>query len=226
MSLIDEFEALRSGLRSLADPDRAVSMAAYMKDRFEFLGVATPERRAVVKSTITTSVAPERPELIEVVERLWACREREFHYCGCDLLRRWQALLVAEDLPWLGQLVTTHSWWDTVDMLATHPVGNVVARHRAETLPIIERWAASPDLWLNRTAILHQLLYKEDTDAEQLFRYCDLHAESDEFFHRKAIGWALRQYARTDPQAVRAYVDARRAVLSGLTVREATKHLD
>lgn len=225
MTVCDQLPGLRLQLAAAADPARAESMAAYMQHRFDFLGVTTPDRRKVLKASITTSVVPDRADLIDAVEQLWASTEREFHYCGVDLLRRWHRVLSADDLTWLGSLVTTHSWWDTVDALATHPVGRVVERHRAVARSTLDQWAASDDLWLNRTAILHQLLYKDQTDAEQLFAYCDTHATSSEFFHRKAIGWALRQYARTDPDAVIAYVDASRNTLSSLTVREALKHL-
>ncbi len=152
-------------------------------------------------------------------------QEREFHLCAVDIVRRWQRVLAGEDIDWLGHLITTNSWWDTVDALATHPVGHLVRADRS-LRHTIDRWATSENLWLNRTAILHQLLFKEATDERQLFDYCDLHASSSEFFHRKAIGWALRQYARTDPEAVLGYVEARRDVLSGLSIREATKHLE
>jgi 3-methyladenine DNA glycosylase AlkD len=114
---------------------------------------------------------------------------------------------------------TTKSWWDTVDVLASRVVGPVAER------PIIESWLTSGDLWLERTAILHQLGYGERTDADFLFRSCLTHAASTEFFLRKAIGWALRQYARVDPAAVRGFVAAHADELSGLSRREALKHL-
>ncbi len=224
VSLVDELPSLEAGLRSLADDERASEMANYMNDRFSFLGVSTPHRRAAVKEHVDTRVTPEHDDLVKTVEILFAMNEREFHYVGVDLLRRWQRVLTSADIEWLGRLATTHSWWDSVDALATHPIGHVVLADRSLS-EVIDRWAASTDLWLNRTAILHQLLYKDATDVEQLFRYCDLHAASTEFYHRKAIGWALRQYARTDPDAVRGYVETRRDVLSGLSIREALKHL-
>ena len=225
MSLLDELPDLERGLRAIADPDRSVEMAAYLQDRFRVLGVTSAARRRVVKHALDTRVVPSRSELIAAVDTLFDLPEREFHYCGVDLARRWQTVLSVDDLSWLATLISTHSWWDTVDALATHPVGSVVRHNRAGTRPALDQWAASDDLWLNRSAILHQLLFKNETDAEQLFEYCDRHAASTEFFHRKAIGWALRQYARTDPAAVIDYVDARRSILSSLTVREAFKHI-
>ena len=225
MSLLDTVANLERELRAHTDPDRAVEMERYLKDRFKMLGVATPLRRQVAKRTLGAGSAPHRDDLISTVDRLFDLPEREFHYCAVDLARRWQRVLDVEDLDWLASLISTHSWWDTVDSLAVHPVGHVVRNDRDRCRATLDRWAASDDLWLNRTAIIHQLMFKDDTDAEQLFDYCDLHAASTEFFHRKAIGWALRQYSRTDADAVFDYVNERRKVLSGLSIREALKHL-
>ncbi len=224
MALLHEMDELESSLRSMSDEAQSEAMSAYLGNRFPFLGVKTPGRRAAVKASITTARTPSRPELVDAVDHLWAMQEREFHQCAVDILRRWQRVLVSEDIDWLGRLVTTNSWWDTVDALATHPVAHLVRNDRS-LRQTIDRWATSENLWLNRTAIIHQLLFKDDTDVRQLFDYCDLHASSTEFFHRKAIGWALRQYARTDPDAVQDYVDTRLDVLSGLSIREALKHL-
>lgn len=225
MSLVDDLAELERNLRVLADPARSVEMAAYLKDQFPMLGVSAPARRQSVKETLDTQSAPTHDDLVAAVDLLFDLPEREFHYCGMDLARRWQRVLGIDDLPWLASLIGTHSWWDTVDALAVHPVGHVVRNNRDTARTTIDRWAASDDLWLNRTAILHQLMFKDQTDAEQLFEYCDLHAASTEFFHRKAIGWALRQYSRTDPDAVIDYVGERSEVLSGLSIREALKHL-
>ena len=224
VSLVNELRSLEAALRSLADDEQAGQMTSYMKDHFSFLGVPTPHRRAAAKQQFNTKVTPDHDDLIEAVDALFVMNEREFHYVGVDLLRRWQRVLTSADIDWLGTLVTTHSWWDTVDALATHPIGQTVLRDRSLS-EVTDLWATDSDLWLNRTAILHQLLYKDATDAEQLFRYYDLHAGSDEFFHKKAVGWALRQYARTDPAAVKTYVDERRETLSSLSIREALKHL-
>jgi len=121
-------------------------------------------------------------------------------------------------------LITTKSWWDTVDALATRFVGDLVRRHPA-LVATMDDWSAEPDLWLVRTAILHQLHYGPATDTERLFAYCSRQAGHPDFFVRKAIGWALRHYARTDPDAVRQFVAAHASRLSPLSVREATKHL-
>jgi 3-methyladenine DNA glycosylase AlkD len=121
-------------------------------------------------------------------------------------------------------LISTKSWWDTVDALAAGVVGSLVRRH-PELRSTMDEWLAGDDLWLTRTAILHQLNHREATDAAWLFAACAARADHRDFFIRKAIGWALRQYARTDPDAVRAFVAAHRDRLSGLSVREALRHL-
>jgi 3-methyladenine DNA glycosylase AlkD len=145
-------------------------------------------------------------------------------YVAADALRRHQQKLTPGDLAAVAELITTKPWWDTVDALATHVVGPLVLRHR-ELAEVMDRWITSEDIWLARTAILHQLLYKEQTDVTRLFAYADERAADTEFFIRKALGWALRQYARVDPAAVRAYVASREDSLSGLTRREALKRL-
>ncbi len=124
----------------------------------------------------------------------------------------------------MRELITTKSWWDTVDTLAAHTVGPLVAAH-PELADTMDAWVGDENMWLSRTAILHQLRYKERTDAERLFRYCTARAGHKDFFIRKAVGWALREYAYTDPDGVRAYISEHRDNLSPLSVREASKHL-
>ena len=215
-------EELREALLGAADPDRAPAMTAYMKDQFPFLGIGAKERRAAARPFISSHRDATPTQLMTSAELLWAAPEREFQYVGADLLRRWAGHLVAGQLDDVEVLISTKSWWDTVDALAAHVVGPMVERH--DLAATMDRWIHG-DLWVARSAILHQLNYKTRTDEDRLFRYCDLRAADGEFFLRKAIGWALRQYARVAPDAVRNYVDARRDSLSALSIREATKHL-
>jgi 3-methyladenine DNA glycosylase AlkD len=146
--------------------------------------------------------------------------EREAQYVACDVVRRWEELATVE---LCEELIVTRSWWDTVD--AVVPVVGELVRRDPALVAVMDRWVADPDRWRARTAILHQLRYKDDTDVDRLFRYCTERAADPEFFIRKAIGWALRQYAWTDPGAVRAYVDGH-PELSGLSRREALLNLD
>ncbi len=163
-------------------------------------------------------------DVLTFVDRCWAQPEREFQYVGSDVLARQATRLGPTHLDRVEALITAKSWWDTVDTLAAHVVGTMVRNHRALT-QVMDRWIDANDIWLTRTAILHQLRWKTDTDPDRLFSYAERRAADTEFFIRKAIGWALREFARTDPDAVRAFVDAHADELSGLTRREAMKHL-
>lgn len=215
--------ALADALSEQADSERAVSMAAYMKDQFAFFGVQSRPRRAAARP-VFAHWAPDGDELMAFAEACWGRDEREMQYAACDLLRRDVEQLGAPHLRGVERLITTKSWWDTVDALAAHVVGPMVTAHPA-LVGHLDHWLGSGDLWLERAAILHQLDYGERTDQRRLFEACLAHAGSSEFFHRKAIGWALRQYGRVEPEAVRTFVMANDDVLSGLSQREALKHL-
>ena len=215
---------LRDALESLADGERATGMAAYMRDQFVFLGISAKDRRAVAKPWLRLAKQAEPEALLDLATWCWSQPEREFHHVGTDALRAGAAHLRAGDLDAIRGFITTHSWWDTVDSLAAWTVGPMVTNH--DLGERMDTWVHDDNLWVARTAILHQLGYKDATDADRLFRYADLRAADTDFFIRKAIGWALRQYARVAPDEVRAFVDPRRDALSGLTVREAMKHLD
>ncbi|MGI9595477.1 MAG: DNA alkylation repair protein [Acidimicrobiales bacterium] len=219
-----EIDALRLALEAVAEPDKAEPMAAYMRHRFEFLGAKAPAIRLAAKPTLAAAGELDGDELITFVDQCWDQPEREFQYVGCQLLRKWVAKLEPGHLDDLERFIATKSWWDTVDSLAAWSVGPLVAANPG-LVATMDRWIEDENIWLARTAIIHQLGYKADTDADRLFRYAELRAEDTEFFIRKAIGWALRQYAREDPDEVRAFVAANDDRLSGLSKREALKHL-
>jgi len=215
---------LRTALAPLANADRAPQMAAYMKDHFAYFGIKAAPRRQAQRTLVNALKSATGDELIEFALACWAEPEREIQYTGSDALRKHVALLDDGHLPALKTLIVSKSWWDTVDSLAVHTVGPVVARH-PDLTATMDAWIDDENFWLARTAILYQLSYKERTDADRLFGYVDRRAADTEFFIRKALGWALRQYARTDPDGVRTFVTEREGQLSGLTKREALKHL-
>lgn len=221
--LADRVAALRSDLEAVADPDRAVAMTAYMKDHFRFVGVPTPARRQASKSFRAAGRGCSSVELLDAADRCWAEPEREFQYVATDLLVRWVRSIESPDLNRVERLIRAKSWWDTVDALASNVVGPMV-RADPDLVNTMDRWIGDADIWIARTAILHQLKFREHTDAERLFGYIDRRCHETEFFIRKASGWALREYAKTDADAVRRYVVDRGDRLSGLTRREALKH--
>jgi len=219
-----DIAALRVALEEVAVPADIERMEAYMKNQFRFLGV----RSAAVRKTIKPFLAAARPldgdSIIKFVYACWDEPEREFQYIGTIFTRRFVDKLSASHLPDIEHFITTASWWDTVDSLAAWTVGPLVAAN-PELVKVMDTWIEDENMWLARTAIIHQLGYKENTDAGRLFRYAELQAGHKDFFVRKAIGWALRQYARVDPDAVRSFVDEHEDELSGLSKREARKHL-
>lgn len=212
---------LRAAFEPAADPVRAAGETAYMRNQFPFLGLVTAERRRLARLALDGLPAPTEIELAAVGRALWAEPERELQHAGCDYLRAHVPVAGPGFVDVVGELVTARSWWDTVDPLAAHTAGPLVRRH-PQLVAVMDEWAGADDIWLARTAILHQLTYRDATDADRLFRYCRQRATDREFFLRKAIGWALRQYAAVDADAVEDFVAATPA-LSALSVREAAK---
>jgi 3-methyladenine DNA glycosylase AlkD len=192
-----------------------------MRNQFPFLGLRTPVRRRLAREALRDLPAPTEPELASVARALWAEPEREFQHSGCDYLRTHIRVAGPAFIGVVHELVTTKPWWDTVDALAAHTAGPLVRLH-PELAAVMDQWIVDDDIWLARTALLHQLAYKQMTDAPRLFDYCRLRAGDREFFIRKAIGWALRQYAAVAADAVAEFVAATPA-LSALSVREAMK---
>lgn len=206
-----------------ADPVRAVPMARYMRDQFPFLGIPGPVQRTLSRAVLAGLDRPAEDDLRAVALGCWELPQREYQYFACGWLRRHARICSAGFLDTVRHLIVTRSWWDTVDVLASRVVGPLVLRH-PELVSTMDDWLAGENLWLTRTALLHQLFYREATDAARLFGYCTARAEHRDFFIRKAIGWALREYARTDPALVRGYVHDNRAQLSALSVREALRN--
>lgn len=199
-------------------------MRTYMKDVAPFLGLASPARRELSRTVLVGMPRPDEADCAAIALRCWELPEREYAYFAVDYLRRHVKRCSSGFLPVVRHLVTTRPWWDTVDLLAAHVVGGLVAadpRLRAD----MDEWIEDEDMWVARTALLHQLRHKEATDAERLFAYCLRRSGHPEFFVRKAIGWCLREYAKTDPDAVRAFVERERDRLAPLSVREALKNL-
>jgi len=204
-------------------PAIAHGQQAYMKGNFPFHGIKTPERRRLMGVFTERYGPPPTDELAAIVRSAWSVDEREMHYAGMEFLASKGKELDAAWLPLAEEIILQHSWWDTVDFIAVQVVGTILLRHR-DQLPVWNRRLMSGTKpWSLRTAIILQLLWKERTDERLLFRNCAALADHPDFFIRKGIGWALRHYARTSPDAVRRFVAAHQ--LSPLSRREALKHL-
>lgn len=222
MSLSEDFlPRLRQELPRLGDPDKATGAQKYMKNIAPFLGVQTPERRALVRSLCADMQTPSAPELAQAVRKLWSWEQREYHYVAYDLLSRFNDVLDDSFLEeHVAFLIVSKSWWDTVDGLGTAAVSPVTVRYPC--VPLMRRWLTSPNIWLNRAAIQHQRGRKSDTNVELLLEFCDYHSDSREFFITKAIGWALRDLSRTDNTAVETFLKEH-PELHKVAVREAVK---
>ena len=222
----DLVDAIRTTLRDHADPRLAPGQQAYMKSSMPFLGVRVPKARRIARAAARSSPPTDLEALESAIRRLWdEATYREERYAATELTALRIARGRLELLPLLEHMAVTGAWWDHVDEVA-HRVGTVLAVHPDEVEPVVRRWIDSDDLWLRRVAILCQLDRKADTDLVLLTDAIDSAVDSPEFFLRKAIGWALRQHAKVDPGWVRDFVAEREHVLSGLSRREALKHVE
>ena len=219
---------LRRVLRTAADPAKAPAMQAYMKSAMPYLGVqATPLRAACREAFVGLAFADSEAWQGAVLEVWRGAEYREERYAAIELVnhRAARAFLRPDAVPMLREMIVSGAWWDVVDALAGGPLYRVLETDREEMPKMLLQWAGGDDLWLRRSAIICQLPAKGNTDLALLYDCIEPSLGSPEFFLRKAIGWALRQYARTDPAEVGRYVAANEARLSPLSRREALKHI-
>lgn len=215
---------LISAFEQSANPAQAAPMKKYMHDQFEYLGIKSPQFKSLMKEHITKHGLPSADELDAIARDLWSLPQREFQYAATSLIGRMEKKLPKGFAPTFEHLITHKSWWDTVDTLAGGSVGVHFQRFPNVREKYLAKWRKSENFWLRRTCILFQLNYKEETDFDLLCEIIRENLGSKEFFINKAIGWALRQYARTDPKAVKKFVET--TDLHPLSRREAMKHLE
>lgn len=215
-------EVISDRFISAGSPLRAEQQSAYMKHKFAYCGLGAPEWMAMAKEIFAEYGTFTGLQLKTFLSLCFEQEYREIQYTGLDMMQR---RLAEQPKSWIKVLETcivTQSWWDTVDWIAKL-VGMHLKRYPELQHEYAYRWIASDNIWLQRTAIIHQLFYREQTDEALLFDLISRVADSKEFFIRKACGWALRQHAKVYPDHVRTFVQSHE--LSGLTIREALKHL-
>ena len=217
--------AVRSALRAVADPGKAGPMAAYIKNKGEFLGVAKPDRVPVIRMLRRDFQPANRREWVAGIEALWAQPYREEQYIAIEYGALWREHCTAAAASLYERLAREGAWWDLVDLVMGALVRPAMLSERQAMRKHTDRWIDDPDMWVRRLALLSQIRLKEQTDEAQLFAYCLRRADEKEFFIRKAIGWALRDYSWTNPEAVRGFLKQHGEKFSGLTVREAAKRL-
>jgi len=219
--------ALRRALRRVAQPEKAKPMQSYMKSSMPYHGVPTPVADNVFKSVFSPLEFPDSESWRRAILDIWRnARFREERYGAIALARqrRFAAYQTIEALPMYEEMIVTGAWWDFVDTIAAHGIGGLLRNDKLRVSRTMLRWSRSPDMWKRRTSILCQLTFKTDTDLKLLFACIEPSLDSPEFFLRKAIGWALRQYAWTNPGEVRRYVEKNVTRLSALSRREALKN--
>ncbi|MGH8923462.1 MAG: DNA alkylation repair protein [Acidimicrobiia bacterium] len=216
---------VQAALGALEDPEKAKPMQAYMKTDMPFYGVPKPERVPIVRELKRRFPPGDAAQYRRNVLALWSLPHREEKYLAIGYARTFSRFVDFEQIGLFEQLIVEGAWWDLVDELASPIVSRVVLNHRQQMGPVLEQWIESPVMWLRRAAIICHNGHKESTNWPQLSDFCLRKAHEKEFFIRKAIGWALREYARVNPDAVQTFLRLHRQQLSGLTYREAAKHL-
>lgn len=212
-----------ASFHQMKNKDKAIPMEAYMKNMFPFLGIKSPERKEIVKEYFSAYQLPVEDVFLEEILAIYQLPEREFQYAAITLLSKKLKTLQVKDLLFIEKLIIEKSWWDSVDSIAPTIVGSIVKNNRADGEEIMKQWSSSENMWLNRSAILHQLKYKKDTNEELLKEIILSHNQSPEFFIQKSIGWLLREYAKTNPEFVKEFVLTHD--LKPLSKREALKNL-
>ena len=219
MKLLDLITDLEENSNELL----AESMSKYMQDKFRFLGVRGATRTEIYKKYFPDA---RKNKVIDwdFVERCWNKEEREFQYVVVYYLKAMQKFLKREDISKLKYLIVTKSWWDTVDLLAK-VVGSLVIRIEGYNKTMLE-WSKDSNIWLRRVAILYQLSFKEKVDEIILDKILVNNLGDSEFFINKAIGWALRDYSKFNPEWVREFIEKNKNGMANLSIREASKYLD
>jgi 3-methyladenine DNA glycosylase AlkD len=216
------FSEILMAYEAAANPKKAEAMSAYMRDQFVFLGISAPDRLAILQP-ILKGYHPDAKRFEWLLSQLWEQEAREFHYAAIVIAQKNKRIWQEKTILLFEDLLTRHSWWDTVDVLCSQCVGPILMQYPQTKMAILNKWESSSNMWLNRASIIHQLLYKTKTDTDYLTHVIQLHADSNLFFIQKAIGWALKQYARTQPDWVINFVNT--YPLKPLSKREALKHL-
>jgi len=201
----------------------AAGQKKYMRNQFEFLGLSTPVRTSLEAEVFRKHVVRSEEELVNTINALWGKEHREFRYSAMNLASKYKKLWTPAMLSTFERMLRQHSWWDTVDAISSKLVGQLL-----QTFPQLaaqmENWIQDDFMWIRRCAIIFQLSYKATTDEAMLFRFCKHRMHEKEFFIQKAIGWALRQYSKTNPEAVRRFIEENEDNLSALSKREGGKY--
>lgn len=219
---MDKYSMIRQRFEKAANSENALSMSAYMKNKFKFYGIASPERKALYKDFLKSEKALKSIDKA-FLDKCFDDDYREFQYLVSDYLISMKKYVTFDDIENIRRYIITKSWWDTTDFLCK-VVGEVGLRD-VRVHDLMLEWSESDNIWLRRSAILHQLTYKDKTDTELLKTIIINNFSSDEFFINKAVGWALREYSKTSPEWVRGFLESYSEKMNSLSIKEASKYL-
>ncbi len=218
---------IRSTFSSHANSTHSQGMAHYMRGRFAFFGIKTPERRILSKPFLHEAATLDRKTVYALIQALWEQPERECHYLAQEIyLKVANRILNRGDMPFIEFLLLTHSWWDTVDVIAPKIIPIYLDRFPEERDRKVENWSASGNIWLQRSALLFQLKLKDQVDLPYMFQTILRLSDTREFFVNKAIGWLLREHSKHSPVEISRFIDQHYLKLDKLSIREGRKHLD
>ena len=203
------------------NPKVALGQKTYMKNKFEFLGITSPIRKELQKPFLISKYLPPKENLDELLKALWKEREREFQYFAQELFQKYKKQFEVTDIALMEYLITHKSWWDTVDFLASNILGPYFIKFPEQREVYVKKWIASENIWLQRSALLFQLKYKNEVDTILLSYSINSLLGSKEFFINKAIGWSLRQYGKFNPEWVVEF--SKNTPLENLSRREALR---
>ncbi len=219
---VKAFERLQADFKKHSNKHKASQMEAYLKNKFSFFGINADERRQLLKKHFAVIAFPSEKSLIKMSNDFYKLPEREFQLCAVDLLISHKSLLTPYFLPQLKKLIRSKSWWDTVDFLSSYILGHLAKNQ--ELKQSLNNWITDNNMWIRRSAILFQLKYKQTTDWEILKNFILQERESKEFFIQKAMGWALREYSKTNAKTVVQFIKSQ--TLPALTKREGLKYIN
>ncbi len=217
-----DFEKIFSEMKQIWVKDNVIPMEKYMRNKFRFLGIKTPERRKFAKK-LFKNIDKNTEIDWDFVFKCWENDFREMQYLALDYIKILQKTLLPKDITNLKKLIVSKSWWDTIDNIDL--IIGQIALEFEEIDEILLEWSISENIWLRRIAIDHQLLRKENTKTEVLEKILTNNFWSDEFFINKAIGWALRDFSKTNPVWVKNFLEKYSSKMSSLSIKEASKYL-
>jgi 3-methyladenine DNA glycosylase AlkD len=214
---------LHEKMQAAKNPERAEWSKKYLKDQFEMIGLDAISRKEIFRTFIAEKGLPEINKLEQISRELWQQDEREYQYIAIEIINKLSKRLREEDIQWIEKLIITKSWWDTVDGIAVWICGKYFQLYPSQIIPVTSAWMNSGNMWLQRSSLLFQLKYKKNTDTVLLSLYILKLSNHKDFFIRKAIGWILREYSKTNKEFVREFINSNN--LSPLSFREASKYV-